>query len=138
MGYAPPPPGGMMMPGYGNDPVLLSIGDISLTQTHVHVPQGRYPLYGTTWTVQDSTQITESIPPVAIVLVIVFVWFCLLGLLFLLIKQKRYSGFVTVAVTGAGLYHVVQFPAGPQTGAWAADMVGRARALVASAPPLTA
>jgi hypothetical protein len=128
----------MMMPVPGNHPVLLSIGDISVTQTHVIVPQGRHPLHGTTWTVQDSTQVTEGIPPVAIILTIVFVWFCLIGLLFLLMKQKRYGGFVSITVTGMGLYHAVQFPAGPQTGAWAADMVGRARAITAAAPPITA
>lgn len=134
MGYPPPPPGGMM-PAPGNDPVLLSIGDITVTQTHVHVPQGRYPLHGTTWTVQDSTQVTEGIPPVAIILTIVFVWFCLIGLLFLLMKEKRYTGFVSITVTGMGLYHSVQFPSAQHTGAWAADMVGRARAITASAPP---
>jgi hypothetical protein len=128
MGYPPPPPP-------GNDPVLLSIGDISVTQTQIHVPQGRFPVNGTTWAVQDSTQVTESIPPVAIILTIVFVWFCLIGLLFLLMKQKRYTGFVTITVTGVGLYHSVQFPSAQHTGAWAADMVGRARAIAASAPP---
>ena len=133
MGYPPPPPG--MMPPPGNDPVLLSIGDISVTQTHVQVPQGRFPVHGTTWAVQDSTQVSESIPPVAIILTIVFVWFCLIGLLFLLMKQKRYTGFVTITVTGVGLYHSVQFPSAQHTGAWAADMVGRARAIAASAPP---
>jgi|SRR3569833_578301 hypothetical protein len=133
MGYPPPPPGMMSSPG--SDPVLLSIGDISVTPTHVVVPQGRYPLHGTTWTVQDSTQVTESIPAVAIVLTIIFVWFCLIGLLFLLMKEKRYSGFVSITVTGMGLYHSVQFPAAQHTGAWAADMVGRARAITASAPP---
>jgi hypothetical protein len=125
----------MMMPVPGNEPVLLSIGDISVTPTHVIVPQGRYPLHGTTWTVQDSTQVTEGIPPVAIVLTIIFVWFCLIGLLFLLMKEKKYGGFVSITVTGMGLYHTVQFPAAQQTGAWAADMVGRARAITASAPP---
>jgi hypothetical protein len=124
-----------MMPAPGADPVLLSIGDISVTQTHVYVPQGRFPLHGTTWTVQDSTQVSEGIPPVAIILTIVFVWFCLIGLLFLLMKQKRYTGFVTITVTGVGLYHSVQFPSAQHTGAWAADMVGRARAIAASAPP---
>lgn len=123
------------MPVPGNEPVLLSIGDISVTPTHVIVPQGRYPLHGTTWTVQDSTQVTEGIPPVAIVLTIIFVWFCLIGLLFLLMKEKKYGGFVSITVTGMGLYHTVQFPAAQQTGAWAADMVGRARAITASAPP---
>jgi hypothetical protein len=133
MDYPPPPPG--MTPPPGNDPVLLSIGDISVTQTQIHVPQGRFPVNGTTWAVQDSTQVTESIPPVAIILTVVFVWFCLIGLLFLLMKQKRYTGFVTITVTGVGLYHSVQFPSAQHTGAWAADMVGRARAIAASAPP---
>jgi hypothetical protein len=127
-----------MMPATGTDPVLLSIGDITLTQTHVYVPQGRYPLHGTTWTVQDSTPVTEGIPPVAIILTIVFVWFCLIGLLFLLMKEKRYTGFVSITVTGMGLYHSVQFPSAQHTGAWAADMVGRARAITASAPPFSA
>lgn len=124
------------MPAPGNEPVLLSIGDISITPTHVIVPQGRYPLRGTTWTVQDSTQVTEGIPTVAVILTIVFVWFCLIGLLFLLMKEKKYVGFVSITVTGMGLYHTVQFPAAQHTGAWAADMVGRARAITASAPPL--
>jgi hypothetical protein len=128
-----------MMPPPDNEPVLLSIGDISVTPTHVIVPQGRYPLYGTTWTVQDSTQVTEGIPAVAIVLAVIFFIFCLLGLLFLLMKEKRYTGFVSITVTGpGGLYHTVQFPAAQQTGAWANDMVGRARAIAASAPPASA
>lgn len=124
-----------MMPAPGNEPVLLSVGDISVTPSHVIVPQGQYPLHGTTWTVQDSTQVTEGIPAVAVILTIVFVWFCLIGLLFLLMKEKKYSGFVSITVTGMGLYHTVQFPAAQHTGAWAADMVGRARAITASAPP---
>jgi hypothetical protein len=128
----------MMMPPPGHDPVLLSIGDISVTPTHVIVPHGRFPLHGTTWTVQDSTQVTEGIPVVAVVLTIIFVWFCLIGLLFLLMKEKKYTGFVSITVTGMGLYHSVQFPAAQQTGAWAADVVGRARAIAASAPPATA
>ena len=61
-----------------------------------------------------------------------------IGLLFLLMKEKRYTGFVTITVTGMGLYHSVQFPAAQHTGAWAADMVGRARAIAASAPPFSA
>jgi hypothetical protein len=125
----------MMMPMPGNEPVLLSVGDISVTPTQVIVPQGRYPLHGTTWTVQDSTQMSEGISTAGIILAIIFVWFCLLGLLFLLMKEKKYSGFVTITVTGMGLYHTVQFPAAQHTGAWAADMVGRARAITASAPP---
>ncbi|WP_199487629.1 hypothetical protein [Actinomadura spongiicola] len=115
---------------------MLQIGDMALTSTHVILPYGRYPLHGATWTVQDSTQVTDGIPVVAIVLTIIFVWFCLLGLLFLLMKERRYLGFVTVSVTGPGFHHAAQFPPGPQSGAWAAQMVGQARAITAGAPPV--
>ncbi|GAA4232114.1 hypothetical protein GCM10022254_31170 [Actinomadura meridiana] len=108
---------------------------MSLTSTHVILPYGRYPLHGATWTVQDSTQTTEGIPVVAIVLTIIFVWFCLLGLLFLLMKERRYVGFVSISVTGPGFHHAAQFPPGPQSSAWAAGVVGQARAITASAPP---
>jgi hypothetical protein len=114
------------------EPVLFAIGDISVTQTQVIVPHGTFPLRGTTWTVQDSTQVTEAIPAYAIVLAILFFVFCLLGLLFLLIKEKRYSGFVTVTVTGDRLFHSVQFPPGPTTAGWVSQQVGQARALAAS------
>ncbi|MBO2449498.1 hypothetical protein J4573_20525 [Actinomadura barringtoniae] len=117
-----------------NQPVLLQIGDIGVTSSTVIVPHGQFRLRGTMWTVQDSTQVIEGIPPVAIVLTIIFVWFCLLGLLFLLMKSRRYAGFVSVSVTGEGLHHTVQFPAGPQSGAWASHMVSQARALAAVAP----
>lgn len=117
------------------EPVLFTIGDIALTQNTVILPHGTFPLHGTHWAVQDSTVVTEGIPAAAVVLAIIFVWFCLLGLLFLLMKEKRYSGFVTISVTGPGVYHSVQLPGGPQMAAWAADAAGRARALAASAQP---
>jgi hypothetical protein len=113
---------------------LVTIGDMTVTKNWVIVPHGRYPLRGTMWTVQDSTQVTEGIPTWAIVCTIVFtILFCLFGLLFLLAKEKRYSGFVQVSVTGQGLYHSVQLPAGPMSGAFAASQVNQARALAAAA-----
>jgi len=121
------------MPMSDNDPVLVSIGDIAVTRTHVILPQGKFPLRGATFTVQDSTQVDSGIPAWAIVLTIIFVWFCLLGLLFLLVKEQRYNGFISVAVTGPGFYHVVQFPPGPQTGGWVSQQVNHARAIAAQA-----
>jgi len=116
------------------EPVLLTIGDISLTQTQVIVPHGTFPLRGTTWALPDSTQVTESIPAYAVVLTIVlFFVICLLSLLFLLIKERRYTGFVTVTVTGDGLYHSVQFPPSPEAVGWLSYQVGQARALAAAA-----
>jgi hypothetical protein len=122
------------MQDFGGEPVLLTIGDIMVTQSFVIVPQGRFPLRGTTWNVEDYSMVSEGIPTVAIVLTIIFVWFCLLGLLFLLMKEKRFSGFVSVTVTGEGFFHTAQFPAGPQTGMWAANVVNQARGLAISAP----
>ncbi|GAA2460200.1 hypothetical protein GCM10010191_95760 [Actinomadura vinacea] len=124
------------VPHGGGEPVLLQIGDMALTSTHVILPYGQFPLHGSQWTVQDSTQVSEGIAPVGIVLAIVFVWFCLLGLLFLLMKERRYLGFVSISVTGPGFHHVAQFPAGPQSGAWAANAVAQARAMAAAAPPM--
>ncbi|WP_194293340.1 hypothetical protein [Actinomadura macrotermitis] len=136
-GYPPPSPrpgGELAHPGH--EPVLLQIGDTALTRTHVILPHGRFPLRGSMWNVQDSTQVTEGIPVVAIVLTIIFVWFCLFGLLFLLMKERRYTGFVTISVTGEGFHHTMQFPAGPQSGAWAASAVAQARSMAAMAPPV--
>lgn len=124
------------VPQSGNEPVLLQIGDMALTSTHVILPYGQYPLYGATWTIHDSTQVTENISTVGIVLTVVFVWFCLLGLLFLLMKERRYLGFVSISVTGPGFHHNAQFPPGPQSGAWAVQAVAQARAITAAAPPL--
>lgn len=122
----------------GGEPVLVTIGDMAVTPTHVIVPHGRFPLRGSTWTVQDSTQMSESIPTYAIILAILLFVFCLLGLLFLLVKEKKYTGFVAVSVSGPGFFHTTQFPAaGPQTGAMVANLVGQARALAASAPPMS-
>lgn len=112
---------------------ILSIGDISITRSTVIVPHGRFPLRGTTWTVQDSITVTQSIPAYAIVLAIIFAVFCLLGLLFLLIKETQYSGFISVTVVGDGLYHTVQMPPGPQMAGWVAHQVGQARSLAAIA-----
>ncbi|WP_207946447.1 hypothetical protein [Actinomadura sp. 7K507] len=123
------------VPQGGAEPVLLQIGDIALTSTHVILPYGQFPLQGTMWTVQDSTQITEGISTTGIVLAVVFVWFCFLGLLFLLMKDRRYVGFVSVSVTGPGFHHDARFPPGPQSSAWAAHAVAQARAITAAAPP---
>ncbi|MBX6751658.1 MAG: hypothetical protein IRY85_18700 [Micromonosporaceae bacterium] len=143
--YPVTPPGGYPAPTSGGapgqasgdvtayEPPLVTIGDIVVTKNTVQVPHGRYPLRGTTWTVQDSTQVTEEIPAYAIVLAIVFALFCLLGLLFLLIKEKKYSGFVAVSVAGPGFYHSTHLPAGPTTAMWAHDQVNQARALAAAA-----
>jgi hypothetical protein len=130
-GYGPPISSGRL-PDRVEQP-LLTIGNISVSQNWVVVPTGFYKLRGTNWTVQDSTQVTETIPVYAIVLAVIFFFVCLLGLLFLLIKERRYTGFIAVTVVGEGLFHSVQLPPGPQNAAWATHEVNRARALAAMA-----
>lgn len=101
------------LPSSPAEPILVSVGDISCTAHEVLTPAGRFPLRGTTWVVRDSSRVEERIPPVAIVLAILFFIFCLLGLLFLLMKEKRVTGYVEVSVQGpGGLYHLTQLPAG--------------------------
>ena len=94
------------------EPVRVQLGDISISDTRIQVPEGRYPLAGTTWMVANQTYVTESIPAYAIVLTILGVWFCLVGLLFLLIKERRLYGAVQVSVQGPGFSHSTYIPVG--------------------------
>jgi hypothetical protein len=115
----------------GVDQALVAIGDITITSDSVVVPQGRFPLRGTTWTVQDATRIVTFRPTYAIVLTTVFA-VTLVGLLFLLIRRQRMAGHVLATVVGEGLYHSVTFPPGPESTAHVASLVNQARALAAA------
>ena len=44
-------------------------------------------------------------------LAVLFFLVCLLGLLFLLVKEKRTTGYVQVTVQGQGTFHATQIPA---------------------------
>ena len=92
---------------------ITEIGDIGVTANSVITPAGTFPLKGTQWIVTDQSRTVSKIPTVAIVLAIVFAIFCLLGLLFLLMKEEATEGYVQVTVTNpeAGLYHVASIPA---------------------------
>lgn len=91
-------------------PVLLTVGDIHCTQTAVIVPHGTYGLAGTQWTHTDMSHTRTSIPAWAIVCAIIFFFFCLLGLLFLLVKEEQTSGYAQVSVQGPNLLHTTQIP----------------------------
>lgn len=111
---------------------VLVIGDIGVSPHWVVTPNGSAPLRSVQWIVRDMSRTEERIPAYAIVLAIIFFLACLLGLLFLLIKERRIVGYVEVAVRGEGLYHVVQIPAtGPGTLPWVNAQVHQARSLAA-------
>ncbi|SRR5260221_7822376 len=93
------------------EPIRVNLGQIACSDTRVHTPVGSYPLAGTTWTVTNQSYVTESIPGWAIVLAILFFLLCLLGLLFLLVKERRITGSIQVSVQGPGFAYSTLIPA---------------------------
>lgn len=122
----PPPPG---------PPVILySVGDIGVTYTSIITPNGHIPLDGSAWIVTEQTTIVQVMPGYAVVLAIVGLPFCLLGLLFLAIRQDRLSGHVQVAVQNRGAFYATQVPVSkPQQVAAVQAQVNDIRGLVAQA-----
>lgn len=93
-------PGGMM----------LSLGDIAVSGDMIMTPAGPMPLKGAVWTATDMSRTEERMPTHAVVLAIVFFLFCLLGLLFLLMKERVTTGFVQVTVNSGGRHHSTMIP----------------------------
>jgi hypothetical protein len=91
--------------------IVLWIGDIGVSPHWVVTPNGTAPLATSQWIVRDGTHVEEKMPAYAIVLAIIFFLACLLGLLFLLIKERKVVGFVEVTVRSGDVYHVTQIPA---------------------------
>lgn len=124
------------MAWYGGppEPVLVTIGDIGVGQTTVVTPSGTAPVGQTTFQFTDLSTTQEGIPTWAIVCAVIFFVFCLLGLLFLLVKERRTEGFVQIVVQGPHLLHTVQLPVFAQEQAWDLNQrVNYARSLSAAA-----
>ncbi|MFJ3900612.1 hypothetical protein [Streptomyces sp. NPDC090025] len=123
--YAPP----AAPMGMGGAP-LLSLGDISVVGDQIITPAGAMPLKGAVWNAMDMSRTEEKLPTVAIVLAVIFFLFCLLGLLFLLMKEKQTTGFIQITVTSNGRHHQTMIPAtGPDTFHWVMGQVNYARSL---------
>ncbi len=114
---------------------MVAIGDIGVSHQHVWTPAGQYPLKGTTWTAIDNSRTEEKIATIGIVLAIVGLFLiCILSLLFLLIKDKRTTGYVLVTVNGPGWQHTASLPASsPQDYHVALSQVNWARAAAVAA-----
>ncbi|WP_351229394.1 hypothetical protein [Streptomyces sp. NPDC002133] len=116
--------------GAGAGVPLLVLGDITVLQDSIVTPNGTLPLKGAVWNATDMSRSEESIPTHAIVLAVVFSVLCLLGLLFLLMKEKRTTGFIQITVSSAGRHHTTMIPAtGPDTIHWVLGQLNYARAL---------
>lgn len=109
-GMPQPTPGGALEPQAPNEPVLVTIGDISVTQTRVFTPSGTRPLNEVTWSVADMSVTSQAIPTWAIVAAIIGAFLCLIGLLFLLVKETVTKGSIQVTVHGPGFVHTTQIP----------------------------
>lgn len=91
-------------------PFVLTIGDIGITSDTIVTPNGTAPLSGSQWTVMDYSVTESRIPTWAIVCAVVFALACLLGLLFLLVKEEQTRGYAQVQVRSGNLQHFVQIP----------------------------
>jgi hypothetical protein len=60
--------------------------------------------------VVDNSTTRQAIPQWAIVCAVIGFLLCLIGLLFLLVKEERTEGSVLVTVQGDGLLHTSQIP----------------------------
>ena len=119
--------------GPGHEHVLVTIGDIIVTPDNVITPQGKRPIGTVYWSVTDMSRTEKHIPTWAIVLAILFALACLVGLLFLLVKEEVTEGWVQVAVQGQNFYHAVQLPvSSPDQARRYNDMVNYARSVSAS------
>nr|WSZ97991.1 hypothetical protein OH820_22045 [Streptomyces sp. NBC_00857] len=110
-GYGYPQSGAPVPVPMGGGTPLVSIGDITVMNDSIITPSGTLPLRGAVWNATDMSRTEEKIPTHAIILAIVFFLFCLLGLLFLLMKEKTTTGFIQVTVTSGGRHHSTMVPA---------------------------
>ncbi|PXA71649.1 hypothetical protein [Cryobacterium arcticum] len=98
------------------EPTLVQFGDISISEHWLVTPAGTAPLRGTQIFVTDMTREERFIPAWAIVLAIIGFFFFFLGLLFLLVKETRISGFMQISVTnGAFSYQSAELSHGSRT-----------------------
>lgn len=97
-------------PPLKNDFSNLTIGNIAIAGDKVITPNGTGSLAESQWLFSDVSRTESRIPPVAIILAIVFALLCLIGLLFLLMKETTTSGYAEVSVHAGKLYHKVQIP----------------------------
>jgi hypothetical protein len=130
----PEPPGGVVPAAQQPEPFLVNIGDIHVSPHWVVTPSGAAPLAGAQWFFLNQSRTERKIPTWAIVLAVVFALACLLGLLFLLVKEEVTVGWVQVSVRAGDLTHITNVPVTSRMDvARVAQLVQQAQALSAQA-----
>ena len=114
-------------------PVVV-VGDIEADRHWVRTPIGVIRADQAQWSVSDQVHTQRYIPVWAVLMAIVFALLCLLGLLFLLVRDERRYYEVTVTVTGGGFAHTTRVGAhDPRVVGDIRGRVAHARALAAAA-----
>jgi hypothetical protein len=90
---------------------LVTIGDIVFSKSWVVTPNGTRPIAGTQLIVSDYSRTESRMPTWAIVLAVIGAFFFLLGLLFLLVRERTTTGYIHVSLTNGDLVHATQVPA---------------------------
>lgn len=91
-------------------PIGFTLGDISVYGDTINYPGGSMPLRGTIVTITDRTSQQESISTLGIILAVVFIWACLLSLLFLLMKEVKVTGWYEVGIRNGDAAWVTHVP----------------------------
>jgi hypothetical protein len=113
---------------------VVTIGDIGVTSSEIVTPNGTAPLAGASFIFRDMSIQEKKIPTWAIILAIVFAVACLLGLLFLLVKEDVVRGYAEVTVRSGELQHMTQLPiSNAQQLAHYRGLVSQAQNMAASA-----
>jgi hypothetical protein len=125
---------GAPLPAGGSGQFLLTIGDIGVLSNEVVTPNGSAPLAGASFIFRDMSVSEQKIPAWAIVLAIIFAAACLLGLLFLLVKEEVWRGYAEVSVKSGPLQHMTQIPiSSAEQLAYYRGLVAQAQSMAASA-----
>lgn len=89
---------------------LYRVGDIGVTADSIVTYRGAAPLAGSNWFAVDYSRVENKIPVWAIVMAVIFASLCLIGLLFLLVKEEQVTGHVEVRVQSGQFSHVTHVP----------------------------
>ncbi len=98
--------------GPAGAPYLAVFGPIRVTQTTVMTPAGTFPLSGSTWLAEARGYVDRVTPLWAILVAVLgFVVVPFVSLLFLLVKEDRWRGYVQVGVAYGDLRYAIRLPA---------------------------